>query len=633
MVSLSARPHTLANCIVTDNSQGNYDGSSTMNFCCTTPLPANGTGNFTNNPLFVDAASGDFHLQNISPCINAGNNAVVASATDFDGQPRIFGGTVDVGVFELQALPAWFVSIHPDYTNVVVGHGLHLVGVVWPLTAITVNWDFGDGTSSSNSMNVVHQWSAPGDYPVVFTAFNATYPAGISATQFVHVVSPTLAYVSITSTNPVAPFSSWGTAATKIQDAVDAVADGGMVIVSNGVYQAGGKTFSGSLSNRVAVTRPLIVASVNGPAVTTILGNPESGDHAMRGVYLVHGAKLSGFTVAQGATTTAYDGSEQVNSGGGVYCEDASAVVENCIITRNSAIANGGGVMRGTITHSIVSSNSVFYYAFFGWGGGAAYCSMDNCLIAGNSVFLVGGGASSCTLNNCTVVGNYAYYYPSALDSSSATNCIIQFNSGLDHGNCTYDHCCATSLSGGAGNFADDPLFVDMANGDFRLQTNSPCINAGNSVSFLGATDLDGRPRVFNGTVDVGAFEFQSAEITSLTVWLQLYGLPADGSADFIDSDGDGLNNWQEWLAGTDPTNSQSVLQMLLLSPGGGSGGTLTWQSVAGKKYFVQRANNLATQPAFTTIMDNITGQAGTTSFTDTTATNGISFFYRVGVQ
>lgn len=626
------RSSTLANCIVADNSQGNYDDSSALIFCCTTPLPAGGTGNFTNNPLFVDAAGGDFHLQNISPCLNVGNNAAVATDTDFDGQPRIFGGTVDIGAYELQALPAWYVSIHLDSTNAVVGHALHLLGAAWPKAFTSLHWDFGDGTSAGSGMNIVHSWSAPGDYPVVLTVFDDTYPGGISATQLVHIVSPALAYVSITSTNPVAPFSSWDTAATNIQDAVDTVADGGMVIVSNGVYQTGGKIVGGSLSNRVAVTRPLILASVNGPQVTTILGNPEAGGNAMRGVYLAHNTTLSGFTVALGATTTAYDGVETENSGGGVYCEDASAVVNNCIITRNSAIANGGGVMRGTVTHSIVSSNSVYYYAFFGWGGGAAYCSMDNCLIVSNSVFLVGGGASSSTLNNCTVVGNYAYYYPSALDSCRATNCIIQFNSGLGQGICTYDHCCATSLSGNAGNFPDDPLFVDMTNGDFHLQTNSPCINAANIASFVGATDLDGRPRIFNGNADVGAFEFQSAEISSLASWLHRYGMPADGSADFTDSDGDGMNNRQEWLAGTDPTDPQSVLQMMPMSTGGGNAFTVTWQSVAGKNYFVQRSGDLAAQP-FTTIMENITGQAGTTSFTDTTATNGNSFFYRVGVQ
>jgi hypothetical protein len=40
--------------------------------------------------------------------------------------------------------------------------------------------------------------------------------------------------------------------------------------------------------------------------------------------------------------------------------------------------------------------------------------------------------------------------------------------------------------------------------------------------------------------------------------WLRSHGLPADGSADFMDSDGDGFNNWEEWRAGSDPTRKSS---------------------------------------------------------------------------
>ena len=71
-----------------------------MNYCCTTPLPGSGTGNFTNEPLFVNLPGGDPRLQMGSPCINAGNNAYAVGTTDLDGDPRIVGGTVDVGAYE-----------------------------------------------------------------------------------------------------------------------------------------------------------------------------------------------------------------------------------------------------------------------------------------------------------------------------------------------------------------------------------------------------------------------------------------------------------------------------------------------------------------------------------------------------
>ena len=52
------------------------------------------------DPLFISAASGDFRLRPDSPCINAGSNELVVGETDLAGNPRISGGTVDMGAFE-----------------------------------------------------------------------------------------------------------------------------------------------------------------------------------------------------------------------------------------------------------------------------------------------------------------------------------------------------------------------------------------------------------------------------------------------------------------------------------------------------------------------------------------------------
>ena len=180
------------------------------------------------------------------------------------------------------------------------------------------------------------------------------------------------------------------------------------------------------------------------------------------------------------------------------------------------------------------------------------------------------------------------------------------------------------------GNITNDPAFVNLAADNYRLQTNSPCINTGKSAN-SGSVDLDGRQR-FVGPIDIGVYEFIGPGMGEFIGWLQQYGLPTDGSVDTVDSDGDHLNNQQEWIAGTNPTNAASVLQ---LAPpvNAVSGLAVTWQSMSGITYYLQGSTNLSASPAFTSIQSNLVGQAGSTSYTDTAATNGGPYFYRVGVQ
>src|SRR5207302_5726234 len=95
-----------------------------------------------------------------------------------------------------------------------------------------------------------------------------------------------------------------------------------------------------------------------------------------------------------------------------------------------------------------------------------------------------------------------------------------------------------------------------------------------------------------------GAYEFQNPGSIIAYAWLQQYGLPVDGSADLADADGDGLNNWQEWLAGTDPTNAASVFKLSTPTLTG-SNVTLTWSSGTNRTYSVLRATGLGAATPF----------------------------------
>lgn len=638
----------LANSIIYYNDNGNYADcyQCQLTNCCT-PL---GLGNSTlpnnsisNAPAFADQAHGDFHLQVYSPCINTGTNLYAPAGTDLDGNPRIANGTVDMGAFENQ------------------------------------------------NTNPVH-------------------------------------FVRLGNSAPVTPFTNWLTAATNIQDAIDTAAAGDFIVVSNGLYNYGGRAVYGIATNRVTVDKAVTVQSVNGPGATTIAGATVfASDYQVRCVYLTNGAILSGFTLTNGACRHSGDLTNE-QSGGGAWCE-VGGVVSNCIVMRNAGSGNsgskGGGIYGGTVINSTILTNSAYF------GGGVASADVFNCLIASNTVYTSGlaggsgaygsrlshcllmanngdgngGGANACTLDNCVLSNNSCWYSGGGAYNSTLTNCLLFGNSAGDGGgaclatlfnclvisnsasqgggadrsslyNCTVARNRATStgsaggvvgyvgpsavfnsivfsnvtVSGvsnyansvtfqnsctwplpanGVGNFTNAPLFVNDTN-DFHLQSDSPCINAGNNAYVSTITDSDGNPRILGGTVDAGAFEYQSPASMLSYVWAQQYGLPTDGSADATDTDGDGLSNFAEWKAGTIPTDSASVLQ--LAAPANGvSGLVVTWQSVTNVTYYLQRSSDLAA--GFTSIVSNLVGQAGTTSYTDTTATDSVPYFYRVGVQ
>ncbi len=100
------------NSIVLYNGDENYSSASSsvdpslFRYSCTDPIPTSsdyynhdGGGNIVANPQFQ---TGTLRPASSSPCVNSGNNAYVdgGNTNDAAGNPRIIGGTVDMGAYE-----------------------------------------------------------------------------------------------------------------------------------------------------------------------------------------------------------------------------------------------------------------------------------------------------------------------------------------------------------------------------------------------------------------------------------------------------------------------------------------------------------------------------------------------------
>jgi parallel beta-helix repeat protein len=105
---------------------------------------------------------------------------------------------------------------------------------------------------------------------------------------------------------------------------------------------------------------------------------------------------------------------------------------------------------------------------------------------------------------NCKVFNNTVYNNATGVDVwSSASGTLIKNNIVYGNTRAINNNGIATSLSN---NLTIDPEFVSPSNYDFRLQSTSPAIDAGVSLTEV-ATDIRGTSRPQNASYDIGAFE------------------------------------------------------------------------------------------------------------------------------
>jgi len=580
----------LFNCIVYFNKARlgpNHQGSD-LDHSCTTPLPP-GDGNIDDDPRLAS----DSHLSAVSPCLGAGA-PVAGIMSDIDGETWL--SPPSMGADEVVAAHATgdlHVAIRAEQLRVTTGFEVSFQAVVSGRATFSM-WEDAGGYFSLNSPYASRSWDTPGNYAVLLRAFNQSHPTGVVASVVVEVVAVEAAvhYVNQANPNPAFPYDTWLTAATNIQDAIDASNVAGRTVwVANGVYATGGRAVEGTQTNRVALTNPVHVRSVSGPEATVIAGRGPVGSNAVRGAYLADLAVLSGFTLTNGHSWDGGDVRRQQKGGGAWGGYDA--ILTNCIIHANTATESGGGVYGTTVQRSLISTNlagedgggaddsllidcRILGNQAYNDGGGVNHSTLINTLLIGNRAGDDGGAGDESTFFNCTLVGNLAGNRGGGLHDANAFNSIVLFNAageaGSNHDGSDLEYCCTNPALASDHNFNADPGFAGPT--DYRLTYGSPCIDAGTDLSGQFTTDLLGLPRPLDGdgdgvpAFDVGAYEFDLRTIVP-PEWFAQYGLDAgDPHVLSLNPDLDVHTSFQEWVADTNPTNGLSFLRIESLAAG-----------------------------------------------------------------
>ena len=274
------------------------------------------------------------------------------------------------------------------------------------------------------------------------------------------------------------------------------------------------------------------------------------------------------------------------DDGGGIYLGDTDldATLEDLIIRNNMSESTGGGVAYqsagelASFTRLTIENNTAAGqgggFALLGDGSNAGVVRVDdstfvgnaslnsrggafwvsdldvgravNCLFIDNSAPLGGGAVrneGSFDAINCTFVGNESDAAADTFDTTSSdttliVNCVVVNESADSHVGAGVFLPLFSILPEGPtgapnsnGSFDADPMFIDAANGNYRLMAGSPAIDAGRSLGAFGGieitsllADLDGNVRNLDDTdtpnsgipawelnIDLGAYEFQPA--------------------------------------------------------------------------------------------------------------------------
>jgi len=175
-------------------------------------------------------------------------------------------------------------------------------------------------------------------------------------------------------------------------------------------------------------------------------------------------------------------------------------------------------------------------------------------------------------------------------------------------------------------------LFLIPNKKTLHLRRSSPCINAGSNYTFVGTIDLDGSPRIANGRVDMGVYEYKD-DMDGDSIrdsWeVQHFGsitncAPADNP------DNDSMSNLQEYIAGTDPKNPSSYFRISEITFSTGSTRVAWSPAVSNRIYTVKYSGDITN--SFSALNTSAIYYPQN-SYTDTLHNAGTGWFYRVKVD
>ena len=242
------------------------------------------------------------------------------------------------------------------------------------------------------------------------------------------------------------------------------------------------------------------------------------------------------------------------------------------MVQNNVAVQSGGGVRNGTVRESTLYANAALD------GGGASGAALARCVLSNNVATGNGGGASGGTLENVLAANNQAAYGGGAADAAIwhatvvdnhaaesgggvyrcvASNSIVYFNSAdagwSNYFNSICRYTCTAPDPQSIGNVMANPLFVDAGSDIYRLQRDSPAVDAalatGLSVDLLGvARPLPGMPGQ-PAAPDMGAYEHTAAH----------YVAPGGGHVPPFATWTDAANDLQSAIDDADPLDEVFV--------------------------------------------------------------------------